>query len=1185
MKLTFLLAFVGIFQVSAKIMAQTVTYSGQSVPLTKVFAAIEKQTGYVFFYEQADIKNTKPVSVIFKNTPLTSALEKIFADQSLEFELQGHTIFINKKAPKIKTTGSLPAEVLPPGEVRGIVMDEKMVPIPGITVYLKSNRFVQITDEKGVFVFQNVREQDSLVFSSVNYENKTVAAVQGTVIKVMLKIKNMQLEEVKVYNTGYQILSKERATGSYSKPDMEVINHRGGTMDLISRMEGLVPGLVLTFGERSTGANFTGNGVATRNSTVRGIATIATSQNSSPLLVLNGVIVPDLATLNLDDVEDITVLKDAAALAIYGAQSANGVIVVTTKTGSKQRKVTINYSGYVNFRGKPDFKYVPVLTSPQFIQAAKETFDPNANYYSQYLYNIAPHESILYNLNSGKINQMQANKSLDSLGSINNFAQIKDLFYRTAFTNNHTVSASGGGNLYSFYASLGYTQEHNNTPGSANNSYRFNLTQSFNPSDRVKISLNTSLQNTVTKSNNAVNISNTYLPYQLFLDAQGNQVNMPFMAGYEESLRLSYQQRSGINLDYYPLKELNYVQNTSNLLAANVTANTTVQLVKGLSFQGTYGYQRLPGYSTIFADNRSLPQRKNLLGFTSPAATTGGSPTYYLPVTGGDYTTNNTNEQSWTVRNQLVYQAMPFKGRDNLTLQAGQEVRELYNYRTSTTVLGYDQLLGTFARVDYNTLNKTGVPGGNIIGSVSLLANPFSISKTTARFNSYFGLGSYTYNNEFSLDASIRRDQSNLFGSDISAQAKPFWSVGGKWKITHEAFMKPLTWVNELSLRATYGVTGNSPYVGAASQNDVLQATSDGYGQIAGGAFVIGTTANRLLEWESTHNINLGINFVVLHNRISGSIDYYHRNSTGLLGTTPVNPLTGFVVILGNVGEITNQGVEIALATDNIRGKDFGWTSNFTLAYNKNKIISITKPNLYSNLATYNAGSSVVPGLPMQALFAYRYAGLDNLGDPQVILHDGSITKVYDAAKAADLKYMGTTVPVFSGGFSNTFRYKSISLTGNVVYSLGNVMRRDVNTVYTGRLTNSGFRGANVPPSFMDRWKQPGDEKFTDIPSFVAGAKTNFIRRNTDYYRLADINVVSASYVKLRDITLSYSFSSRVTKALGIQAINVYGQTSNFMIWKNNKYNIDPEYQALNSGIRNIPPFTHGYTLGLNVTL
>ena len=1190
MKLTTILLLAAVTHVAAKSSAQTVTYTGKSVPVQTLFSIIEKQTGYVFFYEQADLKNTRPVSVVFDRSPLKIALEKIVADQPIEFELKGHTIFIYRKKIIAHVEEGAPvedtAQVIAQDEVKGIVMDETRRPVPGVTILAKIARELHVSDEKGVFVFTHVQAGDTLVFTSVNYDTRSIAVEPGKLMSVTLKLRIARLDQVTIFNTGYQVLSKERATGSFSKPDMDVFQKRTGTQDIIDRLDGQIPGLVVTKGDNAVNANANGNGVTTQKSVIRGVGTI--SLGTDPLYVVNGVIVTDFSSVNPDDVADITVLKDAAASAIYGARAANGVIVLTTRTGARQSRPVVSYSGYFNFQGRPDFNAVPVLSSRQYIQAAKETFDPVAYPYSSlYSSYIAPHEQIQYDAYRGLISQATADQRLDSLASINNLSQIKSLWYRPAFTNNHTVSVSGGNSLYSFYASLGYTGSHSNLPGDRNDAYKINVTQHVNLGSRVSFSLNTMLVNNVTSSKNPLTISNRWLPYQLFIDpSTGKQINLAYMTNYSDSLRQIYQARSGINLDYYPLQEMDYIRSSSNLVNINVTGNLGIRLWKGLSFSGTYGYVKSPGTSTYFTDNRQLYQRLNLLSFTVAPSTPGGTPTYYLPVTGGNYTTGTNDQRNYTVRNQLVYEARPRAGKDYLSLQAGQEVNESYNFRNSSTLYGYDPALGTYALLDFNRLQQ-GV-FGTVTGAGFFYSQPYYISTSLSRFRSYFGLASYTYAQRYSLDASAREDHSNLFGSDISSQNKPAWSAGLKWQIGKEDFMSRVKWVNSLALRATYGITGNSPYVGAASQQDILNAvsSSNSYGVISGNAFRVGSTANNKLSWETTRNINIGIDYSLLKGDISGGFDYYSRVTTGLLASMPVNPLTGYASITGNLGEITNKGFELSIRTNNIRLRNgFSWTTSFNISYNRNILVSYGRPNPYVNQQTYNIYSSSELGRPLNLLLAYKFAGLDNMGDPQILLHDKTITKDPYAAQPQDLVYKGTTVPPFSGGLSNTFRYKGLSLVVNMIYRLGGVMRTPTNQFYYGRLSDYGsFRQGNVDGSFVNRWKKPGDEKITNIPSWVPDANTNYSRRNTDYYSLSDINVARASYLKIRDLTLGYDLQPRWLRAIGAQSINLFAQATNFLVWKANHFG-DPEYIEAGSGTPAIPPYRHSYSFGCNLSL
>lgn len=1189
MKLTFILVMAACLQAAGSAFAQKVTISQKQATLSTVFGEIQRQTGYVFFYDEDLLKKARPVTLQLKDVSLKEALEICFRDQPLTYSIVGNTVAVkllknrpvqpvNKETPLVSDTAAISDK-----QAIGVVTDENNNRVSGVSVIVKSSGKGFVTNERGEFVCREVKDKDTLEFRSVDLLPVKIPVNTKERMFVVMHPNVRDLQSVVVYNTGYQKLLKERATGAFAKPDMNTFRDRTSTLDVLGRLEGLVPGLTLTLkrtGNKDGSTNLSPVGV------VRGISTV-TLPNTNPLFVLNGVIVSDFNGVNPDDIADITVLKDAAAAAIWGVQAANGVLVVTTKDGRKNQRLTINYSGNINFQGKPNFDARPVLSSRQFIDAAKETFDPvTYNWKALYQSAIAPHDQILYDQYRGVISADEANRRLDSLGAINNMGQIKDLWYRDAFTTNHTVSASGGNEMYSFFASLGYTGRQGNRPGEKANTYRLNVTQGINIGRRIKINLNTSLINNITDQQNPIQITNTFLPYQLFRDAAGNNINMPYMLGVSDSLRLDYQNRSRINMDYVPLNELNYKHSRSNNLSVNVTSNVDVKLWKGLSFQGTYGYQKQPGTYTSYEDNKSLRKRKELLSFTV-APTVNSQPVYYLPMTGGDFNQSNTDQRNWTVRNQLIYNTVLRQGRDMLLLQVGQEAQESSNSTTSTKLFGYNEAMGTNALMDYATLNK-GISGTVPGGFAALYDGPQLHYETLSRASSYFALANYTFNGKYSLDLSWRRDHSNLFGSDVSTQNKPVWSVGGRWRLSRENFMASANVVNDLSIRATYGVTGNSPNVGSASRYDIIyiigQSTS---GVISGDGYKIGQPANRKLAWEATHTLNIGVDFALLNNRISGTIDVYRKMTKDLLGSIPTNQLTGYFGINGNIGSLSNRGIDVSLQTRNLRLKDFSWTTNFVFSFNKNKLESYVVVNpLYDN-AAYKTVIQYYVGYSLYPLFAYNFAGLDNMGDPQIRLSDKSITKTPGVARPDDVKYMGSIQPVFNGGLSNTFTYKGLSLSVNMVYSMGHKMRNEINNFTTGRLTGDlrAFSYTEVRPEFMDRWRKPGDEAFTNVPSFVASRQESNARRgDLSYYKYADINVLDASYVKIRDLTLSYAFLPQLTQRLGIQSFSIFMQATNFMVWKANHKGIDPEFFDRYNGRSDIPPYKHSYSMGVNVT-
>jgi hypothetical protein len=528
--------------------------------------------------------------------------------------------------------------------------------------------------------------------------------------------------------------------------------------------------------------------------------------------------------------------------------------------------------------------------------------------------------------------------------------------------------------------------------------------------------------------------------------------------------------------------------------------------------------------------------------------------------------------RNWTVRNQLMYNTDLRGSKDHLSVQLGQEAQEQFTSNNVTVVRGYNPTLNNYTLLNYAALSN-GIFGAVSTGRSVFSEQPYVYSETLTRGTSYFALLNYSINQKYYFDASIRADHSNVFGDDVSGQKKPAYSLGAKWQISQENFMKDVNWIKGLGLRATYGITGNSPYIGAGSPFDVLRVETN---TTTGNALGVQSVANSKLSWESTHTYNLGIDFSLLQYRLTGGIDAYHKNTTDLLSQIPLNPLTGSTTIRGNLGDIRNDGIELSLHSINLRSADFTWSSNFVFSHNTNKLVDYTSSIPLSTTLqdTYRISAQYVPGYSAFSLFAYRFAGLDNLGDPQIKLANGTVTKTPATYSANDLVYMGSTIPTMNGGFSNTFRYKSVSIAANMIYSLGAVMRRDVNTFYSGRLASSTGFGGNINSDFANRWKVPGDEAKTDIPSYVAGFTS---RRNLSYYTLADINVVSASYVKLRDVTLSYNFSRKLLQTLKLESLSVFAQGGNVLIWTANKYDIDPEYG------RGLPP-GHNYAFGINAS-
>lgn len=1187
MKLTVFFLTAAFLNVYAAGISQAVTLSGKNIPLKQVFQVVEEQTGYVFFYNQEVLNVSKPVSVQVQNMPLRDFLNMTLKDQQVSFRIADKTIMLSRKQPLLEEQVFNYGYTPPAEPVKGLVLTEGGRPLADASILVKGKQTHTTTDTAGRFSIA-VSAGETLVITYVGYETLsykvTAEQVKGAGLTIRMKQSVSDLGDVVVsYNTGYQTITKERATGSFAKPDMEVFKTRTATNDIMSRLDGLVAGLTVMQGPGQTRGDYTGG--RTQKALIRGTSSVL--QNTDPLYVVNGVPVPNFNNINPDDVEDITVLKDAAAAAIWGAKAANGVVVVVTQSGKNNAGLKVGYSGYANFRGKPDLGYMHVLSSPQYIQAAREiTADPA--YFDEYPYStlsrafVAPHEQILYDQNTGLITEAEANRKLDSLAAISNTSQIKDLMYRNAITSNHTVTVSGGTRIYSVYSSLSYTNTQNNIPGGKNEAFRLNVNQQLNPGKNLNVSLFTSLQNNVVSADNSPTVGGIFFPYQLFRDQYGNNVSMPYMGGLSRERMLDYQTRSRVSLDYNPLNDRGAEQTNTNNITINLTGNVGLTIWKGLRFQGSYGYQRSPNRTSVYTDNSAYQMRSQLVSFTV-APTAASTPVYYLPNYGGKFATTNGDARNWTVRNQLLYSTALRGNKDELNFQFGQEAQEQSFTSNYSVLRGYDKTLKSYAVLDYYSLANTGISGTvTSNGRVRLAEQPFSFTEVRSRFRSYFALFSYAINKKYYIDASWRRDNSSLIGSSQATQNRPIWSFGSKWAVSKEHFMKPYTWLDNLAVRATYGITGNSPSPGSASSKDILNP--DLPVGSSGPGMYIWSPANQSLAWESTRTLNTGIDFSVFNSRISGSVEYYHKKTTNLVGVMRFNPFSSFGNENGNLGNLLNRGLEISLQTINVSKKHFTWTSNLVFSYNNNKLVSYVQNPLGLSYANAKVAATYLEGYSMNSMFAYRYAGLDNMGDPQIKLKDGSISKEYNVATVDDIVYVGSAIPVYNGGFSNTFSYKGISLTANISYSFGHVMRRDLNDFFYGRLTgsqNSYF--GNINAEFASRWKKPGDELTTVVPSYIASELDND-RRFLNYYTMADINTVSAASIKLRDVTLSYSLPAAVVKRMKMRAVSFYVQTSNYLLWAANDYGIDPEFHDARNGARSLPDYRHSVSVGTNIS-
>jgi len=539
------------------------------------------------------------------------------------------------------------------------------------------------------------------------------------------------------------------------------------------------------------------------------------------------------------------------------------------------------------------------------------------------------------------------------------------------------------------------------------------------------------------------------------------------------------------------------------------------------------------------------------------------------------------NTKSYTARAQLNFDRQ-IHSRHHISALAGVERRAVAQSFTSVFKMGYNDNNLQYLPVDEIAL-------GNLKGTESL-GSTFSL-----RFNNYnyfnygedryisaYGNVGYTYNGKYNLTGSVRVDNSNLFGTDPRYRYLPLWSVGASWRLSEEDFLKDVSWVNNLSVRATYGLGGNV----ARTVGPYLQATSTFFSEANAPATSILYPPNKSLRWEKTATTNIGVDFAVLNNRISGSIDYYFRRSTDLLGEKSVDPTNAFPVALINYGSLNNKGIELSLNTVNVSKKHFSWGTTLVLSFNKNKMTDINMNTTLYQSFTGGYGVNQI-GYPMDAVFSFRSAGLDPTnGSMMVYDKDGKVVKNYDqtgaiVANMTDVKglvYSGTMRPKYTMGFTNTFTYRQFTLNVMLIGNGGHVIRDVVTPV--GYL----FPFRNTDSRVLNYWRKPGDEK---IPGMLPAPDLK--GTGGSYYTLtwyaSDQNVLKADYIKVRDISLAYNLTPAVTRFKKFSNVKLTLQVQNPFHWYANAAGIDPEaYDFASEYANRRLPVMPTYMAGIDLT-
>lgn len=1178
MRLSTILLLVCILQASAKSSrSQSITYTCKDAPLEQVFKVIKQQTGYVVFYDQELLVKTRRVTLTVKNLELEPFLRKALDDQPLDYSIENKTIIISRKVVPDKVPY---AQALKIPMVSGVITDEKGRPVTRAVIrLLPTEDRGTMSEEDGSFIMAAVPPGNYTLeirhLSFLPAQKKIVVGDKDVKVTISLTPQQRELKGV-VISTGFQKIEKAATTGSYSLITAKELDETPD-INIMKRLEGKVPGVRFD--------------IRNNRIQIRGVNNFGTS---APLIIIDGFPAIDqnlalrpgytpllgdqagtsydvLNAFNPADIESITFLKDAAATSIWGSSAANGVIVVETKKGRKGDMTTLTLGGTLSIAAPANMKNMNAMNSREYIDFEREMFD--ANFYqdpfTHWRYT-NPSEAVKYMFlgKRGDITPQQRDEALERLANTNNQSQIREYLLRQAVTQQYNLSVTGGGKNTSYYVSGNYSKNLPVFKGNKTSSYFVNSNINTDLLDgKVKLStgINHNYSSSVVNAAALTALNPGFFglrPYDLLVDEQGRPVNYSilFKPRVEDSLR-----RLGmLPWTYNSVDQLNYSNTHYFKQTTRVQTSITTRLTPWADLQLSGMYQRSSQEIELIDELNSYTTRDLLNTATSIQ---NGKLVYGIPI--GDVVKHtNTWSSDYGLRAQLNIDKQ-WKLIHHINFIAGTDIRETKSKGYRQTHYGYDPNTGSAQAWNPTVPYRTFFYGTRTLGY-----SDGALMSDIQRYLSYFSNANYSLHDKYFVSGSLRFDDFSMLGIERRDRAIPLWSAGLKWDVRKEHFMPGKKWLTGLALRLTYGTAGTAPS-GGSNYPVVNVMPADPMTGLTYGT--IGTPGNQHLGWETTSTLNGGIDADILYGLLGITFDIYRKHSSGILATLPFNATYGWSTLLYNTASMNSHGLEFGINANIIRTKNWGYSTNFNLAYNTNRVTD-TRFNVNAN--TLETGFPVA-GHPVDYLTALRWAGLDQEGQSLIYNNAGKILTSTDGevVKPEDRVFKGRLNPPVFGGFMHLIRFRQLSFSARMVFYMGhNMMKKEVVPgLYPESGNAPGFAGTSK--ALVRRWRKPGDEANTNIPGIIHSNFTSLAR-----YRDADINVISASHARLEQLSLNYMAGSRILKKWPfIKTMNVGATVSNLgVIWRKNKEGIDPMY-VLENNFGSLKP-APTYTFNFNVS-
>jgi hypothetical protein len=926
------------------------------------------------------------------------------------------------------------------------------------------------------------------------------------------------LAPVTFYYTGYRAIQKERATFAYSDVPVNQAKQNAG-INIMESLTGQVP----DFGGGSTEPG-------PLRGSLRGPNTINGNRQSA--VVVDNFLFPlNTDFINLDDIDSVTMMRDAAAGVEWGSFGSNGVLVFNTKKGRYKDGFDLSITSKLSILRKPDVYYQAGPDAADYINIEKAIFDSTGMVGAS---GLSPVQSILQKMKNGQLGQTEGQRLLDELALQNTLADAKKYLYQPAIYQHYHLNITAGKPNFNLYASLGVDRnrfvEKGNTLGRITS--RINFSYKYR---RLEMTVNTLYAGIDTRSD-FVKLPSR-LPYLALKDFSGRDASIPY--NYSEALLSGLSPNAFLNWQYYPLHELRLADNLLKERLYQFGGKIGYRFFR--NFQANFFYQHALSLYDL-AVHRSAESfytrdlinlfRQNDQGIISWPIPIGS----ILDQKEARTTLNNIRGQLDYTFNNASFDVKVFGG-----FERRKQGMHIHTHRLYGADIGFPQ-----NKIEYNKLFKLSInPSGRYI--------PYFNNETDSanHAQSYYAHGSVTYKKKYTFTAGGRADQTNLFAQASNQRLVPLWSAGVAWLLGDEGFYRPVKNWLDLSTRLSYGVSGNIDYTAVPFATVDAQTTNSN-----GVVFTMNNPANKGLTYERVFMLNAGIDFKIRQGLISGSIDYYRKRATDLLQAVSWNPTSGFTVIKNNSGGIRGRGLDINLQTGNIKlTRDLLLQASLLYAHATHVITSTQLTDRTAHAKTNDLTALPRQGYPVNALFALPFASLDpQSGAPRGFV-DGKPSQAYEQLLAdtsdAAVVYVGPADPTSFGSLVNTISYKKFSVSCMLIAKWGYYMRKQALSYYAMYNRQEGNT-----PDYYKRWQQPGDEQFTEIPS--QPARPN--EQQDLFFARSKANVIKADHLRLQYIQLGYVLQNKTAGKWPLKEMQVHLSVQNIgILWRANKDQVDPD--------------------------